>query len=153
MIGKLNVPDGRNVLRADLIRQESHCGGGGLCLGGAAGEGGVVVQIKFLCKVQQREAVTEYDGAVRQACKEIMKFTVQRVDLGGVSLGVGPVLLGVGAVQRGQRFPELPGDGGGIGGRGPNVFVDFRHAAEMKPAAVDPATGYRLPILYPRSNA
>lgn len=53
VVGKLDIPDGGDVLLAHLVGQKGDGGRRGLRLGAAAGKGGVVVDVEFLGEIPQ----------------------------------------------------------------------------------------------------
>ena len=79
VVRELDIPDSGDVLIPHLFRQKGDRRRGGLRLGAAPREGGVVVQVVFLRKIAQREPVSEHDGPVRQSSEEIAEQYAKKV--------------------------------------------------------------------------
>ena len=73
MVGEFNVPDSGNVFVSHLFRQESNGSGRRFCLGAAAGERGIVIQLIAVGKIQKREPVAKDDGAMGQTLEKCLK--------------------------------------------------------------------------------
>ena len=125
VVGELDVEDRGDALALHLLRQEGHGGGGGLRLGGTAGEGGVAGEAVGLGEVAQGEAVAEDQGLRGEGREEVPELPVQGVDLRLIGVGGGKVALGVGAVQRRHPLRDGPGDPAGVLRGGPDVLVDL----------------------------
>ena len=99
MVGKLDIPDGRELFRPHLLRQVGNGGRRRLRLGPTAGESRVIVQVIPLREVPQGETVAEDDGPAGLSIEKHLKLPVQVHQLRRISFGILPVCLPVGAVQ------------------------------------------------------
>ena len=125
VIGELDVEDRRDPLPFHLLRQEGHGGGGGLRLGGAAGEGGIAGEAIGRREVAQGEAVAKDQGLAAAGLEEIPEIPIQGVDLGIVGVGGGKVGVGMRGVQLRCPAGDGPGDKAGILRGRPDVLVDL----------------------------
>ena len=116
---------------AHLIRQKGDGGGGGLRLGAAAGERGVVVQVILLGKIAQGEAISKDDGPAGQRVEKVPELLIQHLDLPGVVLAPDAEGLRVLRIQLSHGPGNVTDDLGGIPGRRPHMLVVLLDLAQL----------------------